>query len=1065
MKDILYASTVFILLLLCTSCAQEGEKMRLPDQVDYNFHIKPILSDRCFACHGPDENTREAELALHTEEGLFSVLDSSDGVFVVKPGDPSRSALYHRVCSNDPEYVMPPPAFNLTITDHERRLIEKWIRQGATWKDHWAFIPPTKSALPSSGHQDKIINEIDPFIIHQLDEIGLKPSQQESPEKLIRRVYFDLTGLPPSLENIEEFVEDPSDAHYENIVTQLLESPRYGERMASIWLDLARYADSHGYQDDRPRTVWPWRDWVVRAFNQNLSYQDFVTWQIAGDMLPEATYDQKLATTFNRNHPITQEGGVIDEEYLTEYAADRVQTFSTAFLGLTMECARCHDHKYDPIGQEEFYQLFGFFNNVKGETGRISYFDLAPTPNLLMSDAEHEAHIKRVKEKIASLQDKTLELSETEQEFFENWRQNSDLTSIDANHQNLLSFMSMEDDGDWSFEDGADSSRSGKVNVNLPPSIVRPRKVDGRFGSALEFNGDNFLTLGEIGDFDWYDDFSLGAWISHGGKHRKVAGILSRRNGEQYRQGYDLSITPDNRITFRLIHNYNDAYLQVTTLSRIPRNEWKQVYVTYDGSGQANGVSLFVDGQRQPTRIDRDSLSDQSILNGNDLLVGHWNHRARELKNLYGFEGGRVDEVRVYDQRLSGLQIRSLYRPGLRASANKSELFEHYLLNHSIAFASVKNQLDSLRAIDVQIPHIPIMQEADTIKPAYLLSRGMYDAHRQEVSRGTPKAILAFDARFDHNRLGLADWLFDPANPLTARVMTNRLWHMCFGRGLVNTAEDFGSQGDLPSHPALLDWLSVDFREHNWDIKALLRKMVTSATYRQSAQIDAKRYRLDPENQYLSRGPRKAFTAEMVRDQALAISGLLDHRIGGKWVKPYQPAGIWKEMANQIGENKYRPSTGKNLYRRSLYTYWKRTIPPPTMLTFDAPERAICVVKRQSTSTPLQALVLMNDPTYLEASRVLTNQILDQEPNLSDEEQIDKIFRSITARAPSHEEMDKLLKLYQQMQAHYHAHPGEAKAILTVGAYPHPSGIDLETTAAMTLVVSTIFNLDEAKYY
>ncbi len=1060
-RTVFYACITLGILLSYASCQSDVDDRQLPDTVDFNYHIKPILSDRCFACHGPDEKAREADLMLHTEEALFAALDSSGDYYVVKPGNLAQSAVYDRINSDDPEYVMPPPSSNLTLDSYEKALIERWIEQGAEWKDHWAFIPPSRPEVPKVRKSNTVHNDIDAFVVKKLKGTKLQPSEREEPTKLLRRVYFDLTGLPPTPEVVEQFASDPSQEHYLEIVNDLLASPQYGERMASMWLDISRYADSHGYQDDRPRTVWPWRDWVVNAFNDNLSYQDFATWQLAGDLLPDASYQQKLATTFNRNHPITQEGGVINEEYLTEYAADRVQTFSTAFLGLTMECARCHDHKYDPLSQQDYYQLFGFFNNVKDEKGQINYFDMAPAPNLQMQDEDYEQHIERVKRTILTLEEDLKKIGDQEQEFFESWKQEQ-AHGIEASEDGLLAQMPMESEG-WLFPDLARPEVTAKVNVNLPPSIPLPDKVPGKEGEALQFNGENFLTLGEIGDFDWYDDFSMGASISHSGQHRKTAGILSRRNGELNRQGYDFSLTPTNRLSFRLLHSMYDDYLEVQSQRSIPPHRWHQVFLSYDGSGRAEGVKIYINGERQRTTIVRDSLQNQSILNGNDLLVGHWNHRARELENLYGFKGGRVDDVLIYDRALSDLEVQSLYQGGPVKNPGKKPLLEHYLWNYSVAFQETRERLDSFRSIDLHLPYIPIMEEADTVKPAFILARGAYDAPTQKVSRATPKAVLPFLEEYDQNRLGLAQWLFDEQHPLTSRVMVNRLWQMCFGRGLVKTPEDFGSQGDLPSHPELLDWFAVEFQASGWDIKHMLKLIVSSATYQQSADIEARALQIDAENRLLSRGPHKPLTAEMIRDQALAVSGLIDQRLGGKWVKPYQPAGIWKEMANQIGENKYRPSKGKNLYRRSLYTYWKRTIPPPTMLTFDAPERTICSVKRQFTSTPLQALILMNDPTYLESSRVLAEQLIAT----SDKEvarHISQAFHKITARTPSPEETSTLESLYHRMKDHYQELPEEATTLLQTGASPITNTIDHPTLAAMTMVVSTIFNLDEVKH-
>ncbi len=1053
------ALVVFCVLLVACGSSGEGE---LPEVVDFNFHIKPILSDRCFACHGPDEKAREAELSLHTPEGAFALLDSAAGMYPVAPGKPAHSAILHRISSDDPELVMPPPASNLQLTDREIALIERWIKQGAEWKSHWAFIPPEKSAVPKARNTDLAQNEVDHFIQEKLRAQGLKPADTESPEKLLRRLSFDLTGLPPSPQMVERLVTSNDEDTYNQIVDELLASAHYGERMASTWLDIARYSDSHGYQDDRPRVMWPWRDWVVRAFNDNLPYDEFVTWQLAGDLLPEATYDQRLATGFNRNHAITQEGGVIEEEYLNEYAADRTQTFATSFLGLTMECSRCHDHKYDPISQEEFYQLYGFFNNVKDERGRISYFDQWPEPNLKMQDPVFDQEVEAIKEAIGLLEDQMDKLETADKEFFEEWMQGFDPNQIDL-RQGLQAYQTFDhrEAGGWADEV---SGHAAKTNINLPPRIDHPMAKPGIHGESLAFNGDNFASLGDVADFEHYQSFSLTAWIKHTNQHEEHAGIIARRNGELNRAGIDFSIDKHNKIHLVLTHQVGEIYLDVETTRSLSPHRWYHIAASYDGSGQATGIRIYVDGKRQPVRIKHDLLMGRSILTGNDLLVGNWNHRARKLGPLGGFAGGTVDEVRVYDKRLSELEVRKIYEGEGRSDfhPSRAQLYEHYMLNYSTAYRQLKHQADSLRSRDTIAVRVMVMEERDTIRPAYFLDRGAYDAPVKKVNRGTPTAVLAFSEDLPQNRLGLAQWLFREEHPLTARVMVNRLWQQCFGKGLVATPEDFGSQGDLPSHPELLDWLAVKFVEMDWDIKAMLKLLVQSHTYRQSSSYSKKQLAVDSDNKWLSRGPSAPLSAEMVRDQALAVSGLLYDKVGGKWVKPYQPAGIWKELANQIGENKYRQSFGQDLYRRSLYTYWKRTIPPPTMLTLDAPERAVCTVKRQATSTPLQSLILLNDPQYIEASRVLASDLPRYDGAVG--ELLDMAFERITSRAIQAAERDALLQLHAELEHDFAANREAAKALVAVGSSVSTAQVAPETLAALTTTISTIFNLDEAKF-
>ncbi|MBK8504004.1 MAG: DUF1553 domain-containing protein [Saprospiraceae bacterium] len=1053
---------IFLSFVLFHNCSSDETGGELPKIVDFNYHIKPLLSDRCFACHGPDEKAREAKLSLHTEEGAFAALDSIADRFIIAPGDLSASEVYHRITSDDPEYMMPPPESNLSLSEYDIQLISKWIKQGAVWKKHWAFIPPVKPEKPPIKDTEWSKNPIDAFVWQKMRDHRLKPSSEERPEAWLRRVSFDLTGLPPDLETVDSFMQDHDEEDYEKIVDQLLASPAYGERMASIWLDLSRYADSHGYQDDKPRSIWPWRDWVINAFNNNLPYNQFVTEQLAGDLLPEPSYDQKLATAFNRNHAITQEGGVIDEEYRTEYAADRVQTFATSFLGITLQCARCHDHKYDPIAQKEFYELFSFFNSVEGEKGQISYFDLAPAPNIAMQDEDYENYIVDVKASISRLEDQIEVVEENEQKQFAEWSNHESFFSTIDIQSGLVADYDLDDSG-WQFKDNFTQQANARANLNLPPDIERPIKIRVHQDQGLRFNGDNFVTLGEIGDFEFWNSFSVSLWFKHQGAVEKDAAIFGRRNEEQYRQGYDCLLSKSRQVIFRSIHNLNGEQIEVRTRGRLPSADWQHLAVTYDGSGLASGVGIYINGVRQSLNVVKDDLQGLSITNGNDFLIGHWNHRARIVNDQYGFRNGEIDQVKIYGKQLTGLEIKTLaqFNENEIRSSSSDQLFSHYLLRSSSQFIPLKNTLDSLRSIDTRIPNIMTMKERDTLIPAFVLDRGIYDAKLEPVERNTPEAILAFNQP-EKNRLGLAKWLFDESNPLTARVAINRIWQQCFGNGFIKSAEDFGNQGDMPTHPELLDWLAVEFREKGWDIKMLLKKIVLSKTYRQSAKITENKLRVDSENKWLSRGTSRPLTAEMIRDQALTTSNLLYEKIGGKWVKPYQPGGIWKELANQIGENKYRVSIGRDKYRRSLYTYFKRTIPPPTMLTLDAPERSVCTIKRQATSTPLQALILLNDPTYLEASRHSAFDLVNHYPDSP--KRIETAFLKIVNRKPNSEELDDLVTFFENSLSDLQTNPEEIRSLLNIGDSPSQVFANDAEGAALAFTISLIYNLDEAKY-
>lgn len=1062
---------ICLLTLLMNACTsdQGQQTAQLPDRVDFNFHVKPILSDRCFTCHGPDDKTRKGNLRLDTEAGAFAALDSLGEHFAIVPGDLNNSLLVSRIQSEDPEEVMPPPESNLTLTPYEIQVLSRWIEQGAEWQSHWAFIPPVKREIPTVSKTSWPLTEIDHFTLARMELEGIEPSATASREKWLRRVSFDLTGLPPSTETIEAFIQDESPAAYEKIVDNLLASPAYGERMTSIWLDAARYADSHGYQDDRPRTMWPWRDWVIEAFNENMPYDSFVVWQLAGDLLPYSGYSHKLATGFNRNHAITQEGGVVNEEYVTEYVADRANTASTAFLGLTMECARCHDHKYDPISQKDYYSLFAFFNGIE-ERGQINYFDESPSPSIAVEDAELEAMIAFVETKIGSLEQQDADMRQASNPAFQQWlTQNPDLSR--SLPPGLISHHRLDQVDELQTQDEVSPDRPANMNTGLREVLEPPILSSGYEGKALEFDGTNFLNLGDVGDFEWYQPFSLGAWIWAPATSEKDAGLIVRRNGEQKRGGYELALTKDRKLRMSLVHNQRGEQIQVQSQARMGSEEWIHVFATSDGSGRAAGIRLFINGELQRPEVLEDELNHKSILNGNDLLAGNWNHRMRTRNDIAGFKGGKLDEIRVYNRELSPIDVLLLSGKSfdnqypsatVKAQAERDLLLPHFLLYHSPENQHIQAQLWQRRREIQPIPKVMVMQEMETPRESFILARGAYDAPLEKVLPEPPASVLAFPETLPRNRLGLAQWLTDPGNPLTARVMVNRLWQLMFGRGIVATAEDFGSQGALPTHPELLDWMAVSFVESGWDIQATLRQIALSATYRQSAQISPKQLANDPDNLLLARGPNQRLSAEMIRDNALAVSGLLSDSVGGRWVKPYQPPGIWKELANQIGENKYRAGIGTELYRRSLYAYWKRTIPPPTMLTFDASERAVCVVKRQSTSTPLQSLVLLNDPQYVEASRLLATRML----HATEEDQATGLawgFQALTSRLPTEQELQVLTGLLESELAAFATDPARAAAYLQIGQMAPDPNLDPVELAAWTVVANTLLNLDEAK--
>lgn len=733
----------------------------IPDTVSYNFDIRPILSDKCYACHGPDANKREAGLRLDLADSAYKALKENPKAHALVPGKPQLSEVFLRISSQDTSMMMPPPSSNLKLSSHEINLIEKWIKQGAKYEKHWAFVAPKKPAIPAVKNKGWAKNEIDYFILHKQEQLGMTPNEEADKERLLKRASLDITGLPPGIEMMDRFLADKSANAYEKIVDQLLQSTSYGEKMAVHWMDVARYADSHGFQDDGYRTQWPWRDWVIHAFNKNMPYNDFISWQLAGDLMPNTSKEKLLATGFNRNHKITEEGGVVDEEYRVAYVMDRNNMFGKALIGVTMECATCHDHKYDPFSQKEYYQLSAFFNNIK--------------------------------------------------------------------------------------EVGIESVIGGPETYAKKP------------------------------------------------------------------------------------------------LMQISNEDVKKVLT-------------FI------------------------------------------------------------------------------------------------NKQDTNRLI------VSVMGDRDTVRKTYVLKRGAYDGHGEEVQAGTPKAILPFSNKYPKNRLGLAQWLFDKRNPLTSRVFVNQMWQEFFGKGIVKTSGDFGMQGELPSHPELLDWLAVDFMKNGWNIKRLVKQMVTSATYRQSAVLRAGQSNADPDNIFLARAPRYRIRAEFIRDIVLSSSGLLNKTIGGSSVKPYQPQGLWEGATSGRGIlATYKQDHGAALYRKGLYTFIKRTVPPPTMGIFDASNRDQCEVRRLNTNTPLQALVMMNDPVVLEAARVLAAKLLLEKSQTKDK--ITKAFRLIVCRKPNEKEIMLLTNYYNEELKSLKA--PNAEKLVAVGEYPIPENINKKLLAAMMQVISTIYNLEE----
>ena len=1063
--------------------------------VDFDREIRPILSDKCFTCHGPDAQSRQANLRLDTKEGAFA---DRGGYRVIAPGNSASSKLYQKISSNDKSIRMPPISSGRTLTAQQIELIRRWIDEGAPWEVHWAYVPPSRPPVPKVKEQSWVRNPIDSFVLERLEREGLKPSPEADRVALLRRVTFDLTGLPPTLAEVNAFLSDHSPDAYEKKVDQLLASPHYGEKMAMPWLDLARYSDTHGYHIDSLRDMWRWRDWVINAFNQNMPYDRFTVEQLAGDLLPNATLEQKIATGFNRNNMINFEGGAIPQEYHVEYVVDRASTTSTAWLGLTMGCARCHDHKFDPIKQKDFYRFFAFFNTLPergldGQTGNAAPLLQLPTPGQQreLDDLDHQ-----IAQTLAAIPEKDMV------ELENRWRQTELATLPEPPAEGLAAH--------YEFEGTlADTSGHGLDAKATRGDVVYE---DGAIGKAAEFSGETQVDFASAGDFDRDRPFALAFWARPDGT--KGLELIQKRDASPNWRGYEITIDdptfdgpqrPRFTLIVRLASRWPGDAIEVKTKERVRFKSSRHLLLNYDGSGRASGVSLYLDGKPLQTEAVKDHLSGsfrtEAALSVGDKKIG------RPFK-------GQIDDLRTYDRALTPdeatnvavqLPARALLaelagkpvekieslqpeKPpeeadiGMTDKAQSKEekeadqiknhqarLSEYFLtLEAPEPYRQRYAQLKDLRAqkekLEQSIPTIMVMAEMKKPRDTFVLGRGQYDNPGEKVTPGTPAFLPPLPAGPPDgiNRLTLAKWLVDPGNPLTARVAVNRYWQDYFGVGIVKTSEDFGSQGEQPSHPDLLDWLATEFIRTGWDVKAMQRLIVTSATYRQSSRVSPELLEKDPENRLLARGPRFRLPAEEVRDNALAVSGLLNEQIGGPSAYPYQPKGLWEEMAFGEGFSgqSYTPSTGKDLYRRSMYTIWKRTVPPAALTTFDAPDREKCTARRLMTNSPLQALELMDDPTYVEAARVLALRTLT-EAGRDPDKRISYAFRLATARDPEGREAQVLRQLAQQELAYYRRDKNAAMQLLKVGGSPYNSKWDASELAAWTTVASTILNLDE----
>ena len=1054
--------------IACCCVTHNGEAIAQSKQtIRFDQQVRPILSNHCWSCHGLDEGSREGNLRLDVRDNAIAAGDS--GELAIVPGHPEKSQLIARIDSHDPEAQMPPLVTKKPLTAEQKQILKQWIAEGAEYSGHWAFETPKRPEPPAIAEANWARNPVDQFIAYRLQQEGLHPSVEAAPHVWLRRVTLDLTGLPPSLEELAAFETalktSPREQVYSEVVDRLLKSPHYGERMAMQWLDAARYADTNGYNNDETRTMWPWRDWVINAFSSGMPYDQFLTEQLAGDLLPNPTIGQRVATGFSRNHVLTTEGGIIEEEYHVEYVADRVHTTSTVFLAMSMQCARCHDHKYDPISQRDYYQFASFFNNVPDKVVSYNKARMAE-PLLKVPSAKQTAELQKIETRLVEIDQVLKERAANVTEELKAWEASLTPDQIAAvGPIGLRSHLPLDETDGERVGNRVIAEQSGTIKGSV---LRKP----GRLGQALEFDGSNYVDAGQIGDFDNTDKFSISVWIQLASND--IGTVLSKMDDDNAYRGYDLMID-GGKIAAHFVSHWPDNGFRIASKNPVSLNEWHHLVVTYDGSKRAAGVKLYVDGVSQEIDVTTNNELSGSLKTDKPFHIGR-RHKSVPFKGL-------VDDVQLFGSEMNADEVSALAKgetfaqlaellktPAAERWPEQQQLLVQYYVNQVDATAKAlraeRAELPKRRTeIENEIPATMVMSEPSEPRPAFILKRGQYDQRGDHVESEFPQALSnavsasAEQATNKKTRLDLAQWLTDPKHPLTARVAVNRWWEMLFGMGLVETSEDFGSQGAFPSHPELLDWLATELIAQHWDQRAILRQIVLSATYRQSSNVTPELLQKDPRNTLLARGPRYRLPAETVRDQALFVSGLFSQRIGGPSVRPYQPEGLWEDVSVER-RDKYVPDAGEGLYRRSMYTFWKRTCPPPGMATFDAPDREFCLVRRARTNTPLQALVLLNDPTFVEASRKLAERCLNGASDV--DSRIDLAFRLVLSRQPDQAERQTIKEILDEATKAFTEEPAAAEEYLTIGASPRDVTLPPVELAAWSAAMSVLLNLDEA---
>jgi hypothetical protein len=1036
-------------------CAQVCSLGHAEERLQFNRDIRPILFDACISCHGPDSASRQADLRLDRREVAIDA-----GAIV--PNEPETSELIRRILSEDEAEVMPPPESKKVLTAEQKELLTRWVQEGAEYQPHWSLIPPHRPALPTVKDANWPKNAIDHFVAARLDAEQLAPAPAADRRTLARRVSLDLTGLPPTPEVVEAFVNDQSPDAYEKLVDKLLDSPQWGEHRARYWLDVARYADTHGIHFDNYREMWSYRDWVINAFNKNMPFDRFTIESLAGDLLPEATLEQQIGSGFNRCNITTNEGGAIDEEYIVLYARDRTETTAMAWLGLTVGCAVCHDHKFDPLSQREFYELSAFFNNTTQTAMDGNIKDTPPV--VVVPNAKDDRRWSQLPTLQKQLEMRLDARRSAARETFETWTQTAQRADLTKKlpQDKLILEVPLDDEG----PEVRYTIRGESVRAPAPATLAwRPGPKDRSAG--LITRGTILETDRKVADFEKDQPWSLALWIRIPENHEAGA-VMAKLDDAVEHRGWDMFIY-ERHIGSHLIHKWPQNALKVFTRQPIPADTWTHVVISYDGSMRASGYKIYFNGLAQQLNLESDTLlPNKSTRNEVPFRIGQ-RQNSSQVSQI------ALSNVRIYERVLPQCDVTDLASqtlfalldqpPAERAVSELNALYDWWLGNQDEHFqrlqAKMQGFVDEEQQIKSRGTVAHVMQEAPSAPKAFILVRGEYDQRSEKVTPDTPDILPPFPAGAPHNRLGLAMWLVEPNHPLTARVVVNRFWQEVFGTGLVSTAGDFGVTGQLPSHPELLDWLAVEFRDGGWNVEQLFKLIVMSATYQQSAVATAEEIERDPENRLLARGPRYRMDAEMVRDYALAACGLLSPKIGGPSVKPYQPPGVWEAVAmRESNTHDYVQDKGEALYRRSMYTFWKRSAPPASMDLFNAPSRETCVMARERTNTPLQALVTLNDPQFIEAARHLAESVVQQESS-EFEIRMQWLAAKLLARNFNEAELKIAQSTFDQLLTHYQAHADQAEQLVRVGETPLNDKLPVAELAAWTMTVNQLLNLDE----